>query len=241
MAEATTQSSILPLPRAPSRHPKPERHVSFKEPPSPPKTHPKPKKDEPRRGCFWVCCTWALLVAVTLILALILVGALFVAFLQSSMPEFRVKTLSVTKFNVTVSPKGSFLNADISLFLQSTNNNDRVGLSYGPMTLDLSTESIKIGQAQVPGFSQRPNDTTSFQVKTEVARYAMYNEDGVLLKTEYKNYEMVFDVVVSGRISLLLWGHKMKGLPFTVVCNSVEPSKVSYGDEPKCKVKMFLN
>ncbi|KAK9279600.1 hypothetical protein L1049_013279 [Liquidambar formosana] len=227
----------------PSSNPtsKPVRHVVFSEIPRRPH---KPDKERRRgrccSGCFVVCCAWGCMIGFALVLVLLVVAAIFVAFLHSEMPEVHVARVSIPSLDVvTASSQQALLSADVDIVVEVSNKNDRAKLSYGTMTVDVSSEKISLGQTKVVAFSQKPKNSTELKIHTKVTRLAVDKEDGAFLKSNVKDGEMVFDVVLSGTIGVGVGRFTINGLPVTMACHGIQQSQVDIGQEPKCSVKMF--
>ncbi|GAV58604.1 hypothetical protein CFOL_v3_02137 [Cephalotus follicularis] len=247
--EARVHAPFPPLPKPPSRDQckSSQRHVAFCE--IPPKYQ---VRDDERcsdeessrcRPCFFTCCAWTCLALCTLSLILLIVGVSFYAMVQSWLPEIRMEKISFIKTDFVNSSPGSpkmlALNAATDVVLQVSNKNENAGLVFGPLAVDVSWEEIKLGRANVPGFSLHPKNSTTLTLHSGVATSQVDKDDEGEIKTSLKNRDMMIDVFLTGLIGFNLGGLRMNGLPLQIVCQDINLSDVDLGRQPACDVKIF--
>lgn len=238
----------LPAESGHPRHKKPRqtRHVAFSEvsgSSSVPGNNPGKLRSCCRCDCgsfCFVCCAWSCLGVLAVILSILVLGVWFVSFIKSDLPEVRVQKLSFPGLYVGNSSKQeTLLNTGVEVLLNVTNKNEKIGISYNSMTAEVSLEDLRMGQAQVPGFSQEPKNQTMLKLKTEVSHFVLSKEDGQDLQSDLKNNGMVLDVVLNGTLGLNFGTFKLQGLPFIIGCTDIKQSDVDTGLEPGCSIRIF--
>lgn len=191
-----------------------------------------------RRGCR-LCCAWTSLVVGFLVLGLMLLGALSLSFVKGALPEFRVKSLNISRLEISKKDKNTFLTADVQLLINVTNKNDRYDLSYSVLSVEVSSEDINLGTKEVAEFKQNPKKVSVLNVSTEVKKSVVDDAATDDLKSNYKDRQVVIDVVFEGSVTVNMEGRKLSGLPLKVLCTSIQQVDIDNGLQPQCRVKMF--
>ncbi|CAL5333914.1 unnamed protein product [Camellia sinensis] len=227
------------------------RRVYFSdEPPPKPQTNPKQwdsnndtnqaaeEEEKEGRACG-LCCAWTSLIAGCIVLVLLLSGGLFLYFLQSGLPEFRVKRLDFTKIEIVSNNQRTHLSMDFQILINATNKNEKHGLSYGPLKVKVSADEVNLGSLELSAFKQKPRQVTQLKLLKAVRKLEVNAEDGQALKSDYKSRELVVNLVFKGSISMNLGGQVYNGLPLTVLCDDIAQSDIDNGLQPECRVKIL--
>lgn len=186
-----------------------------------------------------LCCAWTSLIVGCLVLALMLLGSLSLYFIKGALPEFSIKSMNISRLDISSKDERTLLSADVQLLINATNKNDGYDLSYSALTVEVSSEDINLGTTEVAAFKQNPKKVSQLKVSTGVRKSAVDDAAVEDLKSNYKVRQVVIDVVFKGRISLNIEGHELNGLPMKVLCTSIEQNVIDSGLQPKCQVKMF--
>ena len=147
-----------------------------------------------------------------------------------------VRKLNVAKLQVDDSHE---MYADISLIVKISNKNEKLKLSYGPLTIDVSSDEVSLGKAKVGGFSQKAQNDTSLNVNMRQDKVKVDPDAVNEIRSDLKVHEMVFDVYLSGTIGLALGSMHINSLPFLSTCYAVKQQDVDFGKGPICEVKLF--
>ncbi|KAH7838661.1 hypothetical protein Vadar_029606 [Vaccinium darrowii] len=192
-----------------------------------------------------LCCAWTSLIIGCLVLALMLLGALSLYFINGALPEFSIKSMNISRLDISSKDERTLLSADVQLLINATNKNDGYDLSYSALTVEVSSEDINLGTTEVAAFKQNPKKVSELKVSTGVRKSAVDDAAVEDLKSNYKVRQVVIDVVFKGRISLNIEGHELNGLPMKVLCTSIEQNVIDTTDEileavPGCQFYFFI-
>ncbi|KAK7305559.1 hypothetical protein VNO77_43465 [Canavalia gladiata] len=216
------------------------RRVAFKMPPSNDISSSIETLDKGRhRPCCLTCCIWSCIAMFILTIAILFISISYLAFLKEGMPKVYVKTFNITKLEFD--DNSQKLNSVINLGLKFSNNDEKLKLLYGPLSIDVSSEDVPLGKTKLNGFSQKPmNDTildmTMTLVNADVNKYAMDD-----LKSDIKSNEMVLNVYGGGKIGIQVGSLEMNNVPFLVSCQRIKRMDVDFGRRPQCDVKLFAS
>ncbi|KAG8371589.1 hypothetical protein BUALT_Bualt13G0103700 [Buddleja alternifolia] len=189
---------------------------------------------------FSSCCACVSIIIGVLIFLGLLVGGVYYALLQSSLPEVRLHRLDVYKLNVTNANDNTLLTTDIEIRLNTTNGNGKIGLAYGGMTASLSSEGVNLGYIKLPAMRQKPHTSTDLKVRTALNRAMVEEAAATELVDKLNKNLMVIDAMLKGHIDFYLGGRKFNGFGFKVKCHSIDQSEIDNGHAPKCNSKMTL-
>ncbi|KAJ7964328.1 Late embryogenesis abundant hydroxyproline-rich glycoprotein family protein [Quillaja saponaria] len=227
MAElgSKTQTSAPSLIRNPSTRcqSKPARHVAFDVP-----SNVRSglgdyeyggKEERHHRPFCFVCATWGCILVSILILIVLIGGVSYFSFFQSSMPEVHVMKLSVSKLDVTNSKGQTQMDTYVTLRLDMKNMNEKLKLSYSGMNVEVSTsQKIMLGKSKIDNFVQKPQNTTELDIRLSVRKSEVDVDAVADLKTDLKNMQTVFDVVVNGNLCFFSDQFKLNTVPFLISC-----------------------
>ncbi|XP_042474884.1 uncharacterized protein LOC122056970 [Macadamia integrifolia] len=247
-----SQSPILPLPKPPGHdyhspiNPKKTRHVSFS---SPEYSLPRHHKEHKNRSCFPLsfpysscCCCfqYTCLTFLGILFLILLFIVLFITFFHSKHPEIKIERLTIPRLKLSSIAQQSYLFAEVDLYINSFNNNEKIGIIYGDTEVSISSDNIELGQGTIPEFFQNYNNMTVLKVNTEVSNSLVDNQDGARLKADFDQKSLVLDVVLNSNIGLTYGSFKFKGLPVLIKCSSIKLSSIAQGIEPKCDLNIFI-
>lgn len=207
-----------------------------------PGTYPRKKSRKCCRSgesCCFICCAWACLGVVAVILGLLVLGVWFVSFVKSDLPEVRVHSISFPGLRVANSSTETRLDTGVDLRLNFTNKNSKIGISYEKMTAEISVEEIRIGRAHVSGFLQEPRSQSILKIATQATRSVIPMEDGQDLPSNAKGKAIVLDAVLNGMLGLNFGSFKLHRLPFVIKCTDLKQAEVDIGLEPRCGIRIF--
>ncbi|XP_052185305.1 uncharacterized protein LOC127796944 [Diospyros lotus] len=190
------------------------------------------------RVCGW-CCAWTSLLIGCVVFALVVATALFASFLQGSMPEFRIKQMNISHFQLVTRGDQTLLNSKLDLILNATNNNNKYDFSYGTLSVRVSTTGVDLGRAKIAPFKQPRRHASVLNMTTTVQKADINEEDGEDFKSDYKTRQVVISVWLTGHIGIDYNTMKFSKLPLNVYCNSINQMAIDSGIQPKCRVKMF--
>ncbi|OWM68704.1 uncharacterized protein LOC116210485 [Punica granatum] len=236
------------------RQPKSPRQVAFSEIPLPPQYQhhqrddqrkKKDHQDESGRPCCFTCCAGACLCVLAFLLVIVVLGVSFLSFLQSELPDIRVQSFSFSKLGVRHfdSESYSLLNATANVFLNMTNKNDKVGISYHSLLAYVSSNNIQLGQnIQLDGFSQSPRNSTSLKVTATLLGAKVDTDDAQMLESDAKSRKMSVDVGLHGSLGFYAGDIlKLQGLPFQIRCSNVLQSQIDVEQPTRCNIRLFAS
>lgn len=198
------------------------------------------KNPPPRTSGCNICCAWTSIIVGTLVVILLVVGAIFFSFFQSNMPEFHFQSLIVKKLDIFPTPNSdtTFLTANIEVDLNATNKNEMMPVYYTSIMADLSSQDIYLGKVHIPELEQEPHNSTDLKLQTELNNVTVAYADAKELKKRSLNHQMLIDVILGGNVHYVINGHRMPGFPFKVLCHNIYQGELDDGEVPKCDVKM---
>ncbi|KAK7290332.1 hypothetical protein RIF29_04663 [Crotalaria pallida] len=186
--------------------------------------------------CYSSFCVWSCLFLFILILILLFVGIAYLVFLQTGLPKINVRTLNVTKLEVDNTEK---MDAIINLGIRVSNKNEKLEILYGPLSIDVISSDVSLGNTKIQGFSQKPKNDKDFDLRMTMNNANVDNDAVDSLKSDIAAKEMVFDVYVGGNIGFKIGNLHMTNVPFLSSCHEINQMDVDFGRRPACEVKMF--
>jgi len=234
-----TQISGPPLEKASGRH------VAFSDVPA---NHDEARdegKHLVREGngcnkCCSVCFAWTLLGIFGLAVFLVVVGVLFILFLQSSMPKIYIQNLYFPTLKVHNTTKETLLNANVGLRIEFLNKNDEFELSYGHLTVHVKSGQIDLGRTRVSGFTHRPKDRKVLKITTKVKGIEVDEDEAMQLKSDVMNSQEIVDVGLRGTVGFHYRKFNLNFLPFKVACDHVKKADIVVTWKPKCSVRILI-
>ncbi|KAK7302035.1 hypothetical protein RJT34_12914 [Clitoria ternatea] len=192
--------------------------------------------DHLEKGHRYRCCVWSCLVMFIIIVAILLIGISYLAFLKGGMPKVNVRSFNIM---LNVNNETQKMDSVIHLGLMVSNNNEKLKLLYGPLKVEVSSEDVALGKTTVEGFSQMPKNVTTLQMtmtleNADVNKYAASD-----LKSDINAHEMEFDVYASSHIGFQVGSLQMDNVPFLIACHQIKKMDVDFGRRPECNVKML--
>ncbi|XP_030468273.2 NDR1/HIN1-like protein 6 [Syzygium oleosum] len=235
------QKPVLQKPpgyRDPSVPVQPPPRQPFRKPVMPPSMYPRKK----RRGCCRACCCCFCVLIFLIFCVLVIAGAAFYIWFGPKIPVFHLQSFEIPRFNVTVKPDGTYLNARTVARVEAKNPNEKLGLYYGGTNVDISLgqdKGIGMGSASLPGFSQGKKNVTSLKVATEVRDEVVEDGMGAGLRSGYRSKSLVVKVEVRTSVGANIEGWKVGRVGVTLECGDVTIKDLEGGDMPKCKIKLL--
>ncbi|KAI4306301.1 hypothetical protein L6164_029587 [Bauhinia variegata] len=188
-----------------------------------------------KRPYYFACCAWGCIIVFTLVIVVVIMGIVYVAFLQAGMPQIFVRYINVNKLQVDNSRTDATLDVGILI----SNKNDKLKLLYGLLTVNVNSEGVELGHKQVHAFSQNPQNNKKLDLQMSL-NDAKADTDAVNdIKSDMKAHEMEFDVYIVGTIGFEVGTVHMNTVPFLATCHQVQQKVLDFGGQPKCEVKMF--
>ncbi|CAL0334757.1 unnamed protein product [Lupinus luteus] len=187
--------------------------------------------------CCSTFCVWSCLSLFILIIISVFIAISYLILLQGGLPEINVRSLNITKLELDKNSQN--LNAAIGLGIRITNKNEKTVILYGPLSVDVISEDVPLGNAKVGRFSQEAQNETNLDLKMTMNN-VMVDKDAVdSLKSDIDAKEMVFDVYVGGYIGFKIRSMQMTNVPFLSSCHEIKQMDVDFGRRPACDVRMF--
>lgn len=218
---------VRPIPRQPVRRP-------VMSPPM----YPRKK----RRGCCRACCCCFCVLIFLIFCILVLASAAFYLWFGPKFPVFHLLSFEIPRFNVTVEPDGTYLNARTVSIVEVKNPNEKLGLYYGVTEVDVGLGQdgrIALGSASLPGFSQGKKNVTSLKVATEVQDELVEDGAGAELRSGYRSKNLVVKVEVRTSVGMNVEGWQVGKVGVNVECGDVTMKDVEDGDMPRCNIKLL--
>ncbi|KAE9598880.1 putative Late embryogenesis abundant protein, LEA-14 [Lupinus albus] len=187
--------------------------------------------------CCSTFCVWSCLSLFILIIIFVFIAISYLILLQAGLPKINVRSLNITKLELDNNSQN--LNAAIGLGIRITNKNEKTVILYGPLSVDVVSEDVPLGNAKVGRFSQEAQNETNLDLKMTMNN-VMVDKDAVdSLKSDIDAKEMVFDVYVGGYIGFKIGNMHMTNVPFLSSCHEIKQMDVDFGRRPACDVRMF--
>lgn len=232
--------TIPPLPTPPGRRHKPAKtHLSDYESNNDDDDN-NSQKSRTSRCCF-ACGTRAFMCTFVFLLLVVVMAVAFISFLYASLPHVYVRQIGFSKLdlggNNTATGKAK-LDADVDLVMEFKNRNHGGKLRYGTWRVRVAWQEIKLGKAEVGGFSQGRNNSTLVKVRTKVAGQVVYTQDVDQMVSDMKDEEAVFNVALRGHVSIRFGAVKINGLAVSVKC-APKKGLLDVAKEHKCIVRVF--
>ncbi|OVA01903.1 Late embryogenesis abundant protein [Macleaya cordata] len=167
-------------------------------------------------------------------------GSLFYVWFQPKLPSFHIQSVKTPIFNVTVTPDGTFLDAQTDVKFEATNPNTKIDFYFGQTQVRMTVEDdVDIGSATIPEFTQGRKNTTILKFETNVKKLLIDDESGRRLKDRIRSKMMVVNVEVRTRVGVGLEKWKLGKMAVVVMCEDVRVKQVEGGDTPKCAINLF--
>ena len=252
-ATATSLAVAPPSPRSSilleiSRS-KPSRRVFFSD--LPPKYRPKRRGGgdggDGDKNCRPIClafCAWSCLAVFALVLVVLLVEVLFAVFLHASLPAIALRGVRFAKLEIqNASSSSSIVSAGAEILVEFANENERIELSFGPLTVKASAESVSLGKSRIGAFSQPPRNTTELTVSTAVRRVGADRDDANELAAGLSgdgggSEAVEIEVVSRGTLGFHVGKIDIHGVPVLISCSAVK-AELDHGNKSRCNVRIF--
>ncbi|GER26473.1 late embryogenesis abundant protein [Striga asiatica] len=190
--------------------------------------------------CRTFCCTILILILI-LTLILFTAGAFFYLFFQPRMPEFRLESADVEKFDVRRSPGGPTLDSRITARVRVKNPNQKLKMSYEKIRVlvNAAKGGAVLGVGSARGFTQERNNVTSLKVDVNAENGILGNADADELEKGFKSKNLSVNVEISGKVGIKgdKWSAGSVGLK--VVCEGVRLISRVERQSPKCRIKVL--
>ncbi|XP_022998792.1 uncharacterized protein LOC111493353 [Cucurbita maxima] len=186
-------------------------------------------------------CAWICLAVFGIAITLLILGVIFVSFLQSSLPEITVKMLDLSKIQIqnSTNQNVAVLNTKVRMAIDIRNKNEKLELSYSDLNMKLVSENIELGRNVIPSFSQEPGNTTSLNVTLKVDRDSIDRDSISLLEDDRKKAQVVVKITMVGSVGFHLGIFKLNKVPIHVTCNFQQYLLLYRVKEPPCSITMF--
>ncbi|KAG6607382.1 hypothetical protein SDJN03_00724, partial [Cucurbita argyrosperma subsp. sororia] len=186
-------------------------------------------------------CAWICLAVFGIAITLLILGVIFVSFLQSGLPEITVKMLDLSKIQIqnSTNQNVAVLNTKVRMAIDIKNKNEKLELSYSDLNMKLVSENIELGRNVIPSFSQEPGNTTSLNVTLNVDRDSIDRDSISLLEDDRKKAQVVVKITMVGSVGFHLGIFKLNKVPIHVTCNFQQYLLLYRVKEPPCSITMF--
>ncbi|KAG0450748.1 hypothetical protein HPP92_026547 [Vanilla planifolia] len=210
--------------------------------------HPgKPSRRYRRNGRSCCCCLCCCLFVLILVMAILIAAAAGVGyvFFQPRLPTFRVENVTVSVFKLMEESDGTFLDASVTVKMQASNPNEKLGLSYHDVRakVDVADEDgdVEVGTGSAVDFRLGKRNSTLVMF-VAVAKGVMVDDAaGTRLKTRYQSKEIRFAVEMRASVGFVFGGKSMPKLPIRVKCANVILKQTGGGrSSPKCDIDFIF-
>ncbi|KAI3514781.1 hypothetical protein L1887_13476 [Cichorium endivia] len=193
--------------------------------------------------CGTMFCAWVSFLIWTVVISLLIFGIAFFAFVRSSLPEVKVHRLDVYKLDVIEQKnnnnnKDTHLAIDVQLLVNVTNDNNKMTLVYGGLRVETMIEGFSLPNVHVDGFRQQSHTSHDLKIHPQEMRSRVNDGDATVLKSSYKQHEMVLDLKMRGKIEFWYHGRMLSKLGLKVLCNGIEQSQIDQAFAHECYVKL---
>lgn len=193
-----------------------------------------------RRNWCRTCCCFLVVFFILLSLAVAIAGGVFYLWFEPKLPVFHLQSLRIPRFNVTVKPDGTYLDAGTVVRIEVKNPNGKLELYYGGTHVDVTAwGDTELGTKDVGGFTQGKGNTTSLKVETTVKNQLVDDGIGRRLKNGYKSKELVVNIEGKTHVGYIVQGVKIGTAEVGVFCGGVSLKKLDSGDMPKCSLDLL--
>ncbi|XP_050280189.1 NDR1/HIN1-like protein 6 [Quercus robur] len=205
--------------------------------------HPKKRRSSRRsRGCCRSCCCFFCCLILILIVIVGVASAIFYLWFLPKTPVFRLQSFRIPRFNVTVKPDGTYLDAQTLIRVEAKNPNGKLSLFYKDIHVNVNVkvgakaDPTELGSGKVAGFTQRKRNTTSLKVETNVKNQLVDDGEGAKLKASFKSKGLVVSVEARTGLGYIVRGLKIGPLGVKVLCGGVSLKGLEDGKIPKCTI-----
>ena len=199
-----------------------------------------PKKRRSSRGCCRSCCCFFCVLILILIVIVGVASAIFYLWFLPKTPVFHLQSFRIPRFNVTVKPDGTYLDAQTMIRVEVKNPNGKLSLFYKDIHVNVKVgpkaDQTELGSGKVAGFTQRKGNTTSLKVETNVKNQLVDDGEGAKLKASYKSKGLVVSVEARTSLGYIVQGLKIGPLGVKVLCGGVSLKGLEDGKIPKCTI-----
>lgn len=230
------------LNRVPSQDLKGSRRVAFTD--SLPK-HRTTSGDSEHGSRFcprlFACCGWICIGVFGIVLAVLILGVIFLSFLQSGLPEITVRTLDLTKFEIqnSTNQDNAPLNSRVQMSVEMKNKNEKMELTYSNIAMNLVSEDVGLGKSVIAGFSHNPGNTSRFNLTIDVAGDSTDRENALELEDDKKKVQMDVQVTMEATIGFHLGIFHLNKVPIHVGCVYHQSLILYRAQQPPCNIRMF--
>ncbi|PIA49118.1 hypothetical protein AQUCO_01300165v1 [Aquilegia coerulea] len=203
--------------------------------------NPKPRRRRSCCRCFCCCfCTFLFF----FILLIVLFSAMFYFWFNPKLPSYNIKSLQFDRFNVSVKPGGTYLNAQTTIRFEAKNPNEKMTFHYGVTHVRLNMgEDVELESANIKGFTQGKKNMTVLKFETKVDNMLISDADGVTLMNGFKSKKIDVSVLVRTSFGITLddWKLKLGMMPVRVMCENMNLKNLQEGAgaKPKCTVNLL--
>ncbi|XP_038895624.1 uncharacterized protein LOC120083816 [Benincasa hispida] len=190
---------------------------------------------------LFACCAWICLVVFGIVLAVLILGVIFMSFLQSGLPQITVKMLNLSKFetNNSTNQNNVLLNAKVDVSIEMRNKNDKIELSYSNIVVNLASDDVKLGRSVIPGFTHKPGNTTYFNVTMNVVGASTDKDNVSQLEDDRKRVQMNVQVTMESTVGFHIGIFNLNDVPIHVACDFKQFLLLYRINEPPCNIRMF--
>ncbi|XP_008457557.2 uncharacterized protein LOC103497223 [Cucumis melo] len=194
---------------------------------------------------LFACCAWICVGIFGIVVAILILGVIFVSFLQSGLPEITVRMLNLSNFEIKNSTNqndnNALLNAKLDMSIEMRNKNEKIELSYSSIVVNLVSEDVKLGRSVIPSFSHSPGNTTYLNVTMNVERVSTDKDNLSQLEDDRKKVQMDVQVKMEAKVGFHVGIFNLKNVPIHVACDFQQNLLVYRINEPPCNIRMFPN
>lgn len=201
----------------------------------PPNYPPRRRRRTECCRCRRCCCCFLFLVLIVLVL-LAGAGGVFYLLFRPQLPVFVLESVRTPRFNITLTPTGTVLDAQTVAVVRARNPNGKIAFSYAPIQAHISAgDDVDLGSGDFPGFEQSSGNSTMMRFVGLVKGAIIDDGVGSSLKARYGNKDINVHVEVRTRLGIRLgrWHVGRFGIRFS--CAGVV-KKLEGGVKPKCKI-----
>lgn len=192
---------------------------------------------------LFACCAWICLGVFGIVVAILILGVIFMSFLQSGLPEITVRMLNLSKFEIgnSTNQNNVVLNAKVDMSIEMRNKNEKIELSYSNIVVNLASEDVKLGRSVIHGFSHDPGNTTYFNVTMNVVGDSTDKDNVLQLEDDRKRVQMNVHVTMEATVDFHVGIFKLNKVPIHVACDFRQFLLLYRINEPPCNIRMFPN
>ncbi|KAL5572048.1 hypothetical protein UlMin_021645 [Ulmus minor] len=228
-----------------------QKPPGYRDPTIPAKPMPRPLPRKPvlptsfrrkskRRNYCRTCCCFVFVFILILIIVLTIAGGIFYIWFEPKLPVFHLQSFRIPRFNVTVKPDGTYLDAQTVTRVEVKNPNGKLALYYGTTSIDITVGGeTELGSKEVGGFVQAKKNATSVKVATAVKSQLVDDGSGTKLKNGYRSKDLMVNVEAKTHLGYIVQGWKIGTVGVNVHCGGRRLRKLDNGDMPRCTVNIL--